>query len=201
MPNAVIVGASIAVGALWLAVIGGTSLAFSSHPLETFVFYVFATVVMGCSLAVALSRNIVRTATWLLGTLLGVAVLYFLMAANFLAAVQLIVYAGGILILIVFGVMLTARSPYMRGEPKRGEVVMASLVALVLFVGLASVSLAGPWPELAGAPPADQLAKIATVESIGKALLTDYLVPFEIVSVLLLAAMIGAAYLARPEHR
>ncbi len=201
MPNAVIVGVSIAAAMLWLAVIGGTSLAFSSHPLETFVFYVFATVVMGCSMAVALSRNIVRTATWLLGTLLGVAVLYFLMAANFLAAVQLIVYAGGILILIVFGVMLTARSPYMRGEPKRGEVVMASLVALVLFVGLVSVSLAGPWPELAGAPPADQLAKIATVDSIGKALLTDYLVPFEIVSVLLLAAMIGAAYLARPERR
>jgi NADH:ubiquinone oxidoreductase subunit 6 (subunit J) len=187
-------------GLAWLVVIGFGS-AWSSNPLESFVFYVFATIMAGSSLAIALSRSIVRSAVWLLGTLGGAAMLYFLLAANLLGAIQLIVYAGGILILIVFGVMLTARTPHMRSEPRAGEIVMASLVGLILFVGLVSVSLSGRWPVIPGAPAAGAGAKVASVHDIGTKLLTDYLVPFEVVSVLLLAVMIGAAYLARPEKR
>lgn len=178
-----------------------TLLAQSGSVLETVVFYVFAGVMVGSSLAVVLTRNIVHSATWLLGTLGSAAGLYFLLAANLLGAVQLIVYAGGILILIVFGVMLTARNPYIRSQAKRGEVVMAICVGLILFVAIVGMTLSGPWPKLATAPTAEQMAQVAPVSDIGHALLTTYLVPFEISSVLLLAVMIGAAYLARPDKR
>ncbi len=192
----------VLLGLAWLVVIAAGSLG-SSKPLETFVFFTFATIMAGSSLAIALSRNIVRSAMWLLGTLTGAAMLYFLLAANLLGAIQLIVYAGGILILIVFGVMLTARTPYMRSEPKPGEIAMASLVGVILFAGLvyAAGSLSAVWPELPGAPAPGTTARAVSVHDIGKKLLTDYLVPFEVVSVLLLAVMIGAAYLARPEKR
>ena len=73
-----------------------------------------------------ISRNIVRTAVCLLFTLVGVAGLYFLLSAEFLAAVQLVVYAGGTLILIVFGVMLTSKSPFSRFEPKLVEIVIGA---------------------------------------------------------------------------
>src|SRR5215216_3129089 len=100
------------------------------------LFYLFAAMAGGAALAVVISRNIVRTAVALLFTLTGVAGLYFLLSAEFLAAVQLVVYAGGTLILIIFGVMLTSKSPFSRFEPKPVEVVIAVTVAAVLFVAL-----------------------------------------------------------------
>ena len=78
----------------------------------------------GSASYVVVSRDIVRTAVGLLFTLTGVAGLYFLLDAEFLAAVQLVIYVGGTLILIIFGVMLTSKSPFSRFEPKRGEVVV-----------------------------------------------------------------------------
>src|SRR2546429_5979757 len=85
---------------------------------------------------VVISRNIVRMAVALLFTLLGVGGLYFLLNAEFLAAVQLVVYAGGTLILIIFGVMLTSKSPFSRFEPKVAEVIIALSVGLILLVAL-----------------------------------------------------------------
>src|SRR3954471_22996416 len=89
------------------------------------LFYIFAIMAAGSALMVVVSRNIVRMAVALLFTLSGVAGLYFLLNAEFLAAVQLVVYAGGTLILIVFGVMLTTKSPFSRFEPKLAEVIIA----------------------------------------------------------------------------
>ena len=169
--------------------------------MEAVVFYIFAAIMMGSSLAVALSKNIIRSAMWLLGTLGSAAMLYFLMAANLVAAIQLIVYAGGILILIVFGVMLTARNPHMKSVPKRAEVLVAALVAIALFVGIVSISTFGDWPDIPGGPVKGDPVRAASVETIGNKLLTEYLLPFELASVLLLAVMIGAAYLARPEKK
>src|SRR5437868_8905741 len=100
------------------------------------LFYIFAIMAGGSALAVVLTRNIVRTAVALLFTLVGVAGLYFLLNAEFLAAVQLVVYAGGTLILIVFGVMLTSKSPFSRFEPKLAEVMIAMSCGLVLLVTL-----------------------------------------------------------------
>src|SRR5438067_12202562 len=100
------------------------------------LFYIFALMAGGAAVMVVVSKNIVRMAVALLFTLTGVAGLYFLLNAEFLAAVQLVVYAGGTLILIVFGVMLTTKSPFSRFEPKVGEIAVAVTVAVVLLTAL-----------------------------------------------------------------
>src|SRR6266581_8777928 len=97
----------------------------SANALSSALFYAFALMSAASAIGVVLSRNIVRTAVCLLFTLIGVAGLYFLLNAEFLAAVQLVVYAGGTLILIIFGVMLTSKSPFSKFDPKLGEVMVA----------------------------------------------------------------------------
>src|SRR5215471_379046 len=106
--------------------------------VSTALFYVFAIITAAGAIGVVASRNIVRTAVCLLFTLIGVAGLYFLLAAEFLAAVQLVVYAGGTLILIIFGVMLTSKSPFSRFEPKLAEVIIAISLGSVLLFALAA---------------------------------------------------------------
>jgi NADH-quinone oxidoreductase subunit J len=158
------------------------------------LFYTFAAMTAASAVSMVISRNIVRTAVALLFTLLGVGGLYFLLDAEFLAAVQLVVYAGGTLILIVFGVMLTSKSPYSRFEPKLVEVIVAVSIASVLLVALfMAVNNAMPSFGTETQPPGNQYP----VDQLGQALLGDYLVPFELSSVLLLVVMIGAAYLAK----
>ena len=120
------------------------------------LFYLFALMAGGAGVAVVVSRNIVRTAVALLFTLAGVAGLYFLLDAEFLAAVQLVIYVGGTLILIVFGVMLTSKSPFSRFEPKRGEVVLAAAMAVVL---LAALVMAIPVSETAEKVAAPRLGR------------------------------------------
>lgn len=162
--------------------------------IESFAFYIFAAIVLASALGIVISNNIVRAATCLLGTLGGVAALYFLLHANLLAVIQLIVYAGGTLILIVFGVMLTSKSPWAQFSPSRGQVAMGVAVSLLLAFGMCSLMLNADWSRPSGA-----LAESPKVADVGNMLLTDYLVPFEAASVILLVVMIGAAYLARPE--
>src|SRR5712675_3612761 len=100
-------------------------------PTGAVLFYIFALMSVVSGLGVVISRNIVRTAVGLLFTLVGVAGLYFLLSAEFLAAVQLVVYAGGTLILIIFGVMLTSKSPFSRFTPKPGEIVVSLAIGSV----------------------------------------------------------------------
>lgn len=179
----------------------------------TILFYIFAFLAAASAIGVAVSRRIVRTAVCLFLALVSMAGLYFLLQAEFLAAVQLVVYAGGTLILIVFGVMLTSNAPFVSYQPSRGEILIALLVGALMFSSLAFAMLdwtrlygptAGPAP---GAGPIDAPAT-ATGEdygvlNLGTALLGDYLLPFELISVVLLVVMIGAAYLAkaRPPER
>src|SRR6185295_4736556 len=89
--------------------------------IHTIAFYIFAGLALGSALGVVISTNIVRTAMFLLGTLASAAGLYFLLDANLLAAIQLIVYAGGTLVLIIFGIMLTSKSPWIRYDASRGQ--------------------------------------------------------------------------------
>jgi NADH-quinone oxidoreductase subunit J len=175
-------------------------LAQSSPPdiAVTVLFYVFALMSAASAIGLVISRNIVRTAVALLFTLLGVGGLYFLLDAEFLAAVQLVVYAGGTLILIVFGVMLTSKSPFSRFEPKLAEVIVALSVAAVLLIALLmAINNARPTFGDAAQPTGQRYP----VDLLGQALLGDYLVPFELASVLLLVVMIGAAYLAKARKR
>ena len=169
----------------------------SQSDIAAALFYLFAGMAGIAALGLVLSRNIVRSAVCLLFTLTGVAGLYFLLGAEFLAAVQLVVYAGGTLILIIFGVMLTSKSPFSRFEPKLVEVVLAGVLAAVLFISL--VLAIGSYRFAAVPEPAE--AQRYPLAQLGQALLGDYLLPFEIASVLLLVVMIGAAYLAKARRR
>ncbi len=164
----------------------------ASALLEPLFFYMFAFATVISALAICVSRNIVRMAIWLFATLASVAMLYFLLAAYFIAAIQLIVYAGGTLVLLIFGVMLTAKSPWARMETPKRELLSAGIVCVLLGSALIWTLSITQWPEV-------QLAGPQPVEVLGRELLTTYLVPFEAASVLLLAVMIGAAYLARQE--
>ena len=167
---------------------------------QTAIFYAFAALAGFSAIGVVASRNIVRMAVFLLFTLMGVAGLYFLLAAEFLAAVQLVVYAGGTLILIVFGVMLTSKSPFSKLQPKPLEVGIALAIGVVLLVVLSTgIYRAAAAGAFAGEPlpPGQDYPMTA----LGQALLGDFLLPFEAVSVLLLVVMIGAAYLAKARRR
>jgi NADH-quinone oxidoreductase subunit J len=172
-----------------------------AETLSAVLFYAFALVTVASAVAIVVSRDIVRMAVGLLFALCGVAGLYFLLGAEFLAAVQLVVYVGGTLILIVFGVMLTARGPLVALQPKRAEVILTAVIAAVL---LAAIVAAIPMRRGASGPAlADRSLPPGRypVTLLGQLLLGDYLVPFEAVSVVLLVVMIGAAYLAKGRRR
>jgi NADH-quinone oxidoreductase subunit J len=176
--------------------------------LETTLFYSFAAMALAGAFGVLLSRNIVRTAVWLLATLASAAGLYFLLGATFVGAAQLIIYAGGTLVLIIFGVMLTSRNPNIRFEPKPVEVAAGAVVCVILAGALIGVYLRADWhqagPQLKNDPAAvgrltDVTGKAGEgTANLGRLLLSDYLLPFEVISLLLLAVLIGAAFLARP---
>jgi NADH-quinone oxidoreductase subunit J len=158
-------------------------------------FYGFAAMTVFSALAVALTRRVVHAAFALLFTFFGVAGLYAFLSADFLAAAQVLIYVGGILVLLVFGVMLTHRVTQMELKSSSIQVVPAGLVALALLGLLAFVIYGTPWNASAVRPSGP------TTEAIGRSLLTDYALPFEVSSILLLAALMGAALLARREAR
>jgi len=176
----------------------------SFGPIPTILFYAFALITVLAAFSVALARNIVRAAVALLFALAGVSGLYFMLNAEFLAAVQLVVYVGGTLILMIFGVMLTTKTANSVYDAKRLEVIWALAVAILLAVPLAWLMLSVRWHSAgsASAIAAQQIAASTQpypIEQLGIALLDPaaYLVPFELASVVLLAVMIGAAYLAK----
>ena len=166
------------------------------------LFAAVATVTAVGAAGVAASRSVVRAAVWLLFALVGVAGLYFLLGAEFLGAAQLIVYVGGTMVLVVFGVMITNEGPFAVLRTRPLEWVVGGAVAVGLFALLATASL-----ELVHPPAADEDAR-PTVSDLGLSFLgvedaggRSYLLPFEIVSVHLLVVLIAAAYLARAKRR
>jgi NADH-quinone oxidoreductase subunit J len=163
-------------------------------PASTFLFYLLAALTLGSAGIVALSRNVIYSALALLGTFLGVAGLYITLSADFLAATQLLVYVGGTLTLILFAVMLTARIEQTgESNPQQGF-VPGFLLVLAVLVALGTVAAATPWSTTV--PTSNP-----STTKLGHAFLQDYLLPFEIGSVVLLAAMIGSVVLARRAMR
>lgn len=164
--------------------------------LYSIVFYLFAAITIGSAIYVVFSRNIVRTAFALLFTLMGVAAFYVLMMADFVAIVQLLLYVGGILVLIIFGVMLTNRQVSVDIRTGTMQTTPALIIASMIGGILAGSVWSATWPTAGPAtPPA------ATAPAIGEMFLTSYLLPFEIASVLLLVALVGAALMARRERK
>ena len=157
-------------------------------------FFVFAAITAGSALFAATAKNIVHAAFSLMATFFGVAGIYAILGSDFLAVTQVIVYVGGILILIVFGVLLTDRVPEEYRVTKPRNYLPALVAAGLVFVALAGAFLNAKWPKLV---KGDMPAATTTVEAIGRSLLTDYLIPFEFASILLLVVLVGAARLAR----
>ncbi|MCG3136840.1 MAG: hypothetical protein HJJLKODD_00676 [Phycisphaerae bacterium] len=166
----------------------------ASGPLEVIFFWVLAIMIIGSALWIALTGSVVRMAVGLFFSFGGVALLFFLLQAYFLGVVQLIVYVGGILVLVVFGIMLTSSSPHVRYQVPRMELATTGLVSLLLFMVLGHVLYHAPWSTTGPQLP-------VSMNELGRGLLTDYLVPFELAGVVLLVVMVGAAYLARQEKR
>ncbi len=157
-------------------------------------FWFIAVLTIVSAVMVVYSKKLLNSAIALLFTLFGVAGLYVFLWADFLAAVQVVVYIGGILILIIFGIMLTNRITTVHishSSIQRGYGGMV-VVGLMGFLGWMIVRT--PWLQKQALEPEQ------TVATIGRLLLTDYLMPFEVTSVLLLGALIGAATLSRAEE-
>jgi NADH-quinone oxidoreductase subunit J len=157
-------------------------------------FFVFAALTVGSALFAATAKSIVHAAFSLMATFFGVAGIYGVLGSDFLAVTQVIVYVGGILILIVFGVLLTDRVPEEYKVIKPRNYVAALVAAGLVFVALAGAAMSAKWPKITHA---ELPAATGTVNEIGRSLLTDYLVPFEFASILLLVVLVGAARLAR----
>jgi len=158
------------------------------------IFYFFMLMTLASAAFVVFTRNVVYAAFSLLVTLFGVAALYIFLSADFIAAVQVLIYVGGILILIIFGVMLTHRVMDVELRVRTIQVFPAFISAVLLVVILVTVILETRWAAAEAAPVA------SSTRGIGMLIMNDYLLPFEIVSILLLMALVGAVLLARRER-
>ena len=154
-------------------------------------FLCITLLVIFSAFAVVISPNLVHSAVALLFTLFGVAGLYIFLYADFMAATQVVIYVGGILVLIIFGVMLTNKIDTPSIASSSSNQVIGSIVSFSLFLFQLSVIFTTEWKA------SDNLLIDGTVRHIGLMLLNQYLLPFELVSILLLGALIGASVLSR----
>ncbi|GAB3932371.1 NADH-quinone oxidoreductase subunit J family protein [Larkinella terrae] len=164
------------------------------------VFYLFILFTLGSALAVLLTKNVLYAAFFLLLTLLGVAGLFVLAGADFLAVSQIMIYMGGVLVLVIFGVMLTHKADAPQTDYTQPNTILIKhrswLWALVIAGGIFSVlytALVRGNFVLLGQR---EVSYRSTVDTIGRLLMTEYLIPFEIAGVLLLVALIGATTIA-----
>jgi len=163
------------------------------------VFYGFSALMIAGGLTVVLGRNLVHSAFALLATFFGVAVFYALLGAEFLAGAQVLIYVGGILILLLFGVMLTQRIYDMNLKTETFQVRPGLAVAGLVFLTLTFVAVRTPWKRLGFVVEGRSIndVPISNTAELGRLFLTDYVLPFEVASVLLLFALMGAAMLVR----
>ncbi|HTM08269.1 MAG TPA: NADH-quinone oxidoreductase subunit J [Verrucomicrobiae bacterium] len=159
----------------------------------TVVFYLVALLVVASAAMVAFSHNIIYSAFSLLGTFAGVAGIYVFLGADFVAAVQLLIYVGGILVLILFAVMLTHRITDVEITNRAAGVIPGVVIVAIFLALLVQTIRETPWAK------AKEIVYAPTSAKIGDLFLQSYLLPFELASVVLLAALIGAVVLARKE--
>lgn len=154
-------------------------------------FWMIVLLTLVSAAIVVLNRNLVYSAIALLFTFFGVAGLYVFLWADFLAGVQVIIYVGGILVLIIFGIMLTNRITSVNISHTSVQKGMGGLVVLGILSVLGIMIFNTPWLQTEFVEP------VQTTATIGTLLMMDYLLPFEVASLLLLAALMGAAMLSR----
>jgi NADH:ubiquinone oxidoreductase subunit 6 (subunit J) len=161
--------------------------------LEAVAFWMCATALVGSALAVVLGKNLFHSVLWLALALVSTAAIFLTLDAEFLAAVQILLYAGGVVTVVVFAIVVTERlvgqrlSHTSRRVATAGAVSAALLALLVRAIAIADVSVPAP------PPPGDLTAQIGT------ALLTRFALPFELLALLLVVGLLAASYFARPE--
>ena len=159
------------------------------------VFAAVSIVTLGAAVAVVTNKNILHSAFYLVLAFVGIASIYVLLEAPFIAVVQVLVYIGAIAILIVFAIMLTRTIMSKDIEQRNAQWIWSALGALILFGVLGWIVYSANWPVVQGAVPDEPIVLL------GQELLTTYVVPFEIASVLLLAALVGSIIIGREREQ
>ncbi len=155
------------------------------------IFYLFAAMTVLSAAIVVFARSLIYSAFGLLFTFFGVAALYVYLGADFLAAAQMVIYVGGILILLLFGVMLTHKLYDLNLRTETVQFIPSLLVVVSVFVTLAGVMMKTTWHRYG------ERALNPTTAEVGQLFMKDYILPFEVASVFLLVALIGAAMIVR----
>tara|TARA_B100000427_G_C15496350_1_gene589983 strand:+ start:911 stop:1408 length:498 start_codon:yes stop_codon:yes gene_type:complete len=161
-------------------------------PIAEVVFWFVAVFTIVSASLVVLNNQLLYSAIALLFSLFGVAGLYIFLWADFIAGIQLIVYIGGINVLIIFGIMLTNKISSVRLSQTNVQQGVGAVLALWLFIFISFVISKTSWLQIESSEPSS-----GTVSTIGTLLLSKYLLPFEAISLLLLGALIGAVLLSR----
>ena len=157
------------------------------------IFYFIAVAAILGGVGVVVSRNVVHAALSLVFTLLGVAALFILLASEFLALVQVLVYAGGVAVLLLFALVLT-RARDMDQTLDNNQKPLAAIAGLALMGVLIAMTVLTTWPRAADEPA------LVDFNALGDALFRSWVVPFEVASLVLLVALVGAIVLAGPEE-
>jgi NADH-quinone oxidoreductase subunit J len=157
----------------------------------TILFYIFALLTIASAVYLVTTKNIMYSAIGLFVTLFCIAVLYLLLRADFIAVTQIMVYVGGILILLLFGIMLTHKITSVDLKTNNLNVIPSVIFAVGITVIVIVIMLTTKWRVTV------PMHNESTINDIGKLLLSNYLLPFEIASIILLIALIGAAMYAR----
>lgn len=165
----------------------------ASDVFVAIAFYVTAITMVVAAIGMVLNRNMIRSAMLLILTLAGVAVMYVLLSADFLAIAQILVYVGAIMILMLFAIMLTPNQLDLPGGASQAQRISAALTALAVGALSVGIVLSHRW-NVRSAP-----LNLETTERIGNLLLTTYVLPFWIASVLLTVGLVGAIVIAREE--
>lgn len=164
-------------------------------PLDAIFFWLFALITLGGAVMTVISRNAVHSAVWLISSLLGTAGLFLLQKAEFLFAVQIILYIGGIMLLFLFVIMLVNLNQQAKERQFSGQWWIAALVCVVVAIEFGFFVKRGI-PDLPARAEEVTHAE-GNIERLADVLFTQYLVPFEAVSLLLLAAIVGSVLMAR----
>jgi NADH-quinone oxidoreductase subunit J len=165
---------------------------------EKIIFFILATSIVVFSIASVVDRRILRAAIYLLFVLVAIAGLFYMMGFQFLAAIQLILYAGGIVVLIIFSILLTSQINSKLEKPKTSHLLSGIIMALS-GIGLSSYTIL----KFAFKPSAEKAVDV-NMRSIGLQLMNTteqgYALPFEVISILLLAALVGTIFIARKSN-
>jgi len=163
--------------------------------MDLFLFLTFALIAVGCAVNLLVQRHPISSALSLIGVMGSLAVLYLLLGAEFIAAIQVIVYAGAIMVLFLFVIMLLNAGEEERTKKSKLARVLGLPLLAVLLAQLAYLI----WRNFSDAPGVKFGGYVASTQQLGRALFRDYVLPFEVTSILILVAILGAVVLARKE--